>query len=244
MQRRAFTLIELLVVVSIIALLVSILAPSLAKARRQAKTLRCLANFRGMETAHWMYMTEHNGGFIQVGLAHGGVHDREDIAWVKTLQKYYGKKLLHRSPVDKSPHWPIEEGGSGVPAPGSDGKQFRRSSYGVNDFLTDTAPKDMQFTRLNHVPQPSNTVHFVLMACHGEFAGSDHIHVASWGLLAPAPLVAATQMEINAHGGPPESEASITNYGFLDGHAETARFDSVFKTHETNKFNPATHRHD
>ena len=107
-DNRAFTLIELLVVISIVALLMGILLPALQKARKQTLRMKCLANMRSMEIAHWMYMTDWDGSFIDVGLGHGGSHAREEVAWINTLAHYYSNRLLYRSPVDKSLHWPLE----------------------------------------------------------------------------------------------------------------------------------------
>lgn len=56
--RRAFTLIEILVVVGIIALLVSILLPSLSRAREQARSAMCKANLRQLVVGTAEYVHE------------------------------------------------------------------------------------------------------------------------------------------------------------------------------------------
>jgi len=59
--RTGFTLIELLVVISIITLLISILMPSLSRAREQAKSVHCLARLKEFGTALASYDNLTNG---------------------------------------------------------------------------------------------------------------------------------------------------------------------------------------
>lgn len=58
-RTRAFTLIEILVVVGIIALLVSILLPSLSRAREQARSAMCKANLKQLVVSTLEYVHEN-----------------------------------------------------------------------------------------------------------------------------------------------------------------------------------------
>jgi prepilin-type processing-associated H-X9-DG protein/prepilin-type N-terminal cleavage/methylation domain-containing protein len=67
--RGAFTLVELLVVIGIIALLVGILMPALAKARQQAQATQCMSNLRQINMAMLMFAQDNKGHLPQMGIA-------------------------------------------------------------------------------------------------------------------------------------------------------------------------------
>ncbi len=164
---------------------------------------------------------------------------------IEALRDYYGSELLARSPLDDSPYWPPDEGGSGDFVPGSDpaDEQYRRVSYGLNNLLVDSKasdyPPDERISNVDQVPRPAGTVHFLIMAFEGSFAGADHIHALGWGAFGPGNVVnaASGECQINAVDRRiPASSESVSNWGFLDGHAETLPLSDVYVSSTDNAF--------
>lgn len=60
-RSRGFSLVELLVVIGLIAVLVGILLPTLARARQSAAQISCAANLRQWATAALIYANQENG---------------------------------------------------------------------------------------------------------------------------------------------------------------------------------------
>ena len=74
---RGFTLIELLVVIAIIALLLSIIMPSLKRAKELAQRISCSSNLKQLTIAWRMYADDYDGKVVPCR----AVQNYPDQAW-------------------------------------------------------------------------------------------------------------------------------------------------------------------
>jgi prepilin-type processing-associated H-X9-DG protein/prepilin-type N-terminal cleavage/methylation domain-containing protein len=225
--RRAFTLVELLIAVSIIALLIAVLVPSLRGARAQAKQAVCLSNMRSIGLATSMYADENLDRYPL------SAHHSQDALWLRSLQPYAGNTLLFRCPSDRSADWfdPRDSAAEQI-------VNDRKASYGINIYFSpELAPPPgapdptplYGYVRRGLVKRAIRAVHFgEFVQTSGMQTYSDHIHADQWlpNALTGVPL-SAPEDEIAM-----ERHRGRANYTFADGHAETLAFEETFEWDE------------
>ena len=153
-KRIGFTLVELLVVISIIAILLAILIPTLQKAQEQAKNVVCRANVKQWAVMLTMYVNVNNGHFFP------GFSEPNGL-WMMRLRPYYSNvdkirlcpkatKFLSTvggpDPVYCTPFtaWGIYgDKNYGVPYFGEKGQY---GSYGTNEWICDPPVVGTYFT--------------------------------------------------------------------------------------------------
>ena len=152
---KKFTLIELLIVIAIIGILLTLLLPSLSRARNKAKTVLCMNNLRTTAIANQKFSNDNSGGIVQVYYKQPGFY----FGWDLSLQKYVGDEYSSKRnaanreanqadaaycPAYDDLQFIYNKGASVVQQPqysnGSNGDTSRHNSkyisYGINQFLS------------------------------------------------------------------------------------------------------------
>jgi prepilin-type N-terminal cleavage/methylation domain-containing protein len=149
--RRGFTLIELLVVIAIIALLMSILMPTLNLARKQARSAGCQMNLHHWAVIWSMYCDDNNGYFCSAEFVgpSGGDLDWRRGTWVVALRPHYETRAGILTCPMATKRLPSGENHGGpfntyVMGGGGYGDRREEGSYGVNCWLYNPEPGQTQ----------------------------------------------------------------------------------------------------
>ncbi len=140
-----FTLIELLVVVAVIALLLSILGPSMQRAKRQAREVVCRSNLHQWGMIWMLYTTDNNGSFPSAekkGYKRGRWIDFLREQWTDRYKILLCPSASKRPPEAASgrtyggPFYSYMHGDKDY----SDTVEW--ASYGLNNWVYDAVPGD------------------------------------------------------------------------------------------------------
>lgn len=128
---RGFTLVELLVVISIISLLMSILLPSLQRARAQARSILCRNKQKQLGIATHTYAEDNNNEYLLHEWASNPSDDNYDP---DTLGYFYGRIAPYLS-IDDSKH--PHHVGPEMRCPSGEADKYYGNGYYYDNSATD-----------------------------------------------------------------------------------------------------------
>ena len=228
MKKKGFTLIELLVVISIIALLLAILMPALAKVKLKAASVVCLTNVKNLSLGWFMYQ-ENSDGWI-MGCNMNATLNGTRVGWIGAPRNESGTTLTYwsTSPVTDEDEirgikwgvlWPYVEAPDAFNCPVDKVKSLydggeKLVTYAVPYALNSSPGSSTtpQIRKYGQLSRPSSRYIFVETAetrnytllGHWVFATPETTNDSSYGWWGP--------MAVN-HG-------DSSTLGFADGHSE------------------------
>jgi prepilin-type N-terminal cleavage/methylation domain-containing protein/prepilin-type processing-associated H-X9-DG protein len=225
MKIEKFTLVELLVVIAIIAILASLLLPTLGRARNTAKSISCLSNQNQIGKAIGMYAIDHNDFLVPAQIPGGRA------CWDDLLCVYMGRAypesvqnaLLLRSVPGNAANPAVSDKAIQCPAdtelPSNSyvSGTGRRRSYSMNGHAdrheSQWGPAGRNYIRrFNQIPDASGTIALTDRATSKNLAGfSTNSNVMNTFYQRDSRIAK------NLHG------KLIFNYLFCDGHSQTLK---------------------
>ena len=240
-QRRAFTLVELLVVIGIIAVLIGILLPTLAGARRSARVTRCAANLRSLGQAIVMYSNEHKGCVPTYRSIYPG---NVRVPWYDQLARYVFNRPATGTPasVINDPDFDrsIFVGCPDFPFTKMPGPAVLNTSVGYGITMLPVAPLTPSYPHqynyhVTTAPIPSNAGRYfklvefknpanrALMADMNGWGGLQALDlnpIDNYTPIPTPPLAPQGDIDYYRHGRRFDLARAGTNVLFVDGHVE------------------------
>jgi prepilin-type N-terminal cleavage/methylation domain-containing protein len=231
MKRVNFTFIELLVVIAVVAILASLLLPSLNRARAAGKQITCISNLRQIYQGCAMYVADYDGWMpvmvnkgeytlhinpylLQPGGTEAGTYPKRRLVFPRTGNVYFCPALTR---ISSSPVWPSAtlEGSQNV------SNYCAATAYMVNDrgsggwvYQPTSGGQPIPYRRLEYIKDGS--------AILGEANYSEMYYDINypnlWGI-----GVSFTK-EISNINAPAWNHLRSTDFLFKDGHAANLKF--------------------